>query len=173
MQVPMTVAYDSAHMKPPCSAPAVVYAYGAYGKCLDMAWAPEYQILLEQGFVIAFAHVRGGGELGRRFSHCSLLSHMHPLPFSRGHGRIPMLAGPLMTPDATTAHRPAGSTAQTSANAQVPVCPGKALLDTDVSYTSQPHVHVAAWWQKLLCICQLFSRLALLGIYLALVLQDV
>lgn len=70
MQVPMTVAYDSAHVKPPCSAPAVVYAYGAYGKCLDMAWAPEYQILLEQGFVIAFAHVRGGGELGRRFAHC-------------------------------------------------------------------------------------------------------
>ncbi|KAK9844288.1 hypothetical protein WJX74_000467 [Apatococcus lobatus] len=66
-KVPVTIAYDSEQVQPPCSSPALVYAYGAYGRCLDISWVPEHQVLLEQGFVIAFAHVRGGGELGRRW----------------------------------------------------------------------------------------------------------
>ena len=40
--------------------------YGAYGECLDTGFESEKLSLLEQGWVIAMAHVRGGGELGRR-----------------------------------------------------------------------------------------------------------
>lgn len=70
----MTIAYDSAHVTRPCAAPALVYAYGAYGQCLDTSYAPEYTILLEHGFIIGFAHVRGGGELGRRYAHLYAIS---------------------------------------------------------------------------------------------------
>ncbi len=62
----MTVAFKSDFLDMHHAAPTLVYAYGAYGHSLDISYAPEYDLLLEQGFIIAFAHVRGGGELGRR-----------------------------------------------------------------------------------------------------------
>jgi len=47
-------------------APAYVAAYGAYGVA---AYTPQFAArslaLLEEGFVLGFAHVRGGGEYGR------------------------------------------------------------------------------------------------------------
>ncbi|KAK9864098.1 hypothetical protein WJX84_007913 [Apatococcus fuscideae] len=67
VQIPMTVAFPPRRAKQPCSTPALVYAYGAYGQCLDISHAPEYGLLLDHGFIIAFAHVRGDGTLGRRW----------------------------------------------------------------------------------------------------------
>jgi len=62
--VPVTIAYRKEITRP---APCVLYGYGAYESC---EW-PEFSVatasLLEQGFVYAVAHVRGGGEGGRRW----------------------------------------------------------------------------------------------------------
>jgi oligopeptidase B len=49
------------------SAPAVLYAYGAYEECVDPRFSIPRLSLLERGFVFAVAHVRGGGEMGRRW----------------------------------------------------------------------------------------------------------
>ena len=46
-------------------APALVTAYGAYAESLDPSFEPTILPLLDDGWVYAIAHVRGGGELGR------------------------------------------------------------------------------------------------------------
>ena len=48
------------------SAPLLLTAYGAYGECLDEDFRLERLPLLRRGWTLAFAHVRGGGEQGRR-----------------------------------------------------------------------------------------------------------
>ena len=47
--------------------PCLLVVYGAYGHCLPTEFAPERLPLLRDGWVLALAHVRGGGELGRRW----------------------------------------------------------------------------------------------------------
>ncbi|MFY0407914.1 S9 family peptidase [Solicola sp. PLA-1-18] len=49
------------------SAPAVVYGYGAYETSIDPAFSIGRLSLLDRGVVYAVAHVRGGGEMGRRW----------------------------------------------------------------------------------------------------------
>jgi oligopeptidase B len=49
------------------SAPAVLYGYGAYEAVDDPAWDPALPSLLDRGVVYVHAHVRGGGEGGRRW----------------------------------------------------------------------------------------------------------
>ncbi len=45
--------------------PALLIGYGAYGVSLDPSFSAHYLSLLDRGFVVAIAHVRGGEELGR------------------------------------------------------------------------------------------------------------
>ncbi|WP_213451454.1 S9 family peptidase [Rhizomonospora bruguierae] len=49
------------------SAPAVLYGYGSYEASLDPWFSIARLSLLDRGVVFAVAHVRGGGELGRRW----------------------------------------------------------------------------------------------------------
>jgi oligopeptidase B len=64
--IPVTVAYRRG-LRHDGSAPCLLYGYGAYEAC---SW-PEFSVttpsLLDRGFVYAVAHVRGGGEGGRRW----------------------------------------------------------------------------------------------------------
>ena len=64
--VPVTIAYRKG-TRPDGTAPCLLYGYGAYESC---EW-PEFSVgtpsLLDRGFVYAVAHVRGGGEGGRRW----------------------------------------------------------------------------------------------------------
>ncbi|MES2124594.1 MAG: S9 family peptidase [Gemmatimonadota bacterium] len=46
-------------------APCLVHGYGAYGYPYPVAFSSARLSLLERGVVIAIAHVRGGGELGK------------------------------------------------------------------------------------------------------------
>ena len=50
------------------SAPLLLIGYGAYGECLTTGFEPRLLPLLRRGWVVAWAHVRGGGELGRRWT---------------------------------------------------------------------------------------------------------
>ncbi|XP_054977979.1 prolyl endopeptidase-like isoform X2 [Sorex araneus] len=44
--------------------PLLVHVYGAYGVDLPMGFRPERRALLDDGWILAYCHVRGGGELG-------------------------------------------------------------------------------------------------------------
>lgn len=62
MLIPLTVARRRG-LKGPL--PTLLLAYGAYGVSLDLSFRPEVLALLNRGWAVAYAHVRGGGELGR------------------------------------------------------------------------------------------------------------
>ncbi|MBX7082584.1 MAG: S9 family peptidase [Nannocystaceae bacterium] len=47
--------------------PLLLQAYGAYGRPLDARFSSHRLSLLQRGVAVAIAHVRGGGELGRRW----------------------------------------------------------------------------------------------------------
>lgn len=49
------------------TAPALLYAYGAYEYTFEPDWDPALPTLLDRGVVFVHAHVRGGGEGGRRW----------------------------------------------------------------------------------------------------------
>jgi oligopeptidase B len=64
--IPVTIA-GRRGLGPDGTAPGLLYGYGAYEAC---SW-PEFSVLtpslLDRGFVYAVAHIRGGGEGGRRW----------------------------------------------------------------------------------------------------------
>jgi oligopeptidase B len=47
--------------------PLYVYGYGSYGYALPVSFSPLRLSLLDRGLVLAYAHIRGGGELGDRW----------------------------------------------------------------------------------------------------------
>jgi oligopeptidase B len=49
------------------SNPTVLYGYGAYESSLDPWFSIARLSLIDRGFIFAVAHIRGGGELGRRW----------------------------------------------------------------------------------------------------------
>lgn len=48
-------------------APTLLYGYGSYESSIDPSFSVPRLSLLDRGFVFAIAHVRGGGEMGRRW----------------------------------------------------------------------------------------------------------
>lgn len=61
--VPLSIIYHK-NMKMDSSHPAYITGYGGYGSSYEPRFINRLCVLLEQGVVIAVAHVRGGGEKG-------------------------------------------------------------------------------------------------------------
>jgi oligopeptidase B len=57
------------------SAPLYQYGYGSYGSSTDPVFRSGWISLLDRGFVVAIAHVRGGQELGRAWYEDGRLLH--------------------------------------------------------------------------------------------------
>jgi oligopeptidase B len=73
-QIPVSVAYPK-RMTLDGTAPLYQYAYGSYGISTDPMFRPNWVSLLQRGFVVAIAHVRGGQELGRQWFEAGRLLH--------------------------------------------------------------------------------------------------
>ncbi|KAL6572892.1 hypothetical protein OROHE_002368 [Orobanche hederae] len=66
--VPLTVVY-SRHRKTIGENPGLLHGHGAYGEILDKRWRNELKSLLDRGWIIAYADVRGGGGRSRKWHH--------------------------------------------------------------------------------------------------------
>jgi oligopeptidase B len=64
VRVPLSVVYRRG-LKRDGRAPLYLYGYGAYGLSLPVGFSSNRLSLLDRGFTIVLAHVRGGGELGK------------------------------------------------------------------------------------------------------------
>jgi oligopeptidase B len=65
-RVPISVVYRRG-LERNGSAPALLYGYGSYEASMDPGFSSVRLSLLDRGLVFAIAHVRGGGEMGRRW----------------------------------------------------------------------------------------------------------
>ncbi|XP_066552883.1 prolyl endopeptidase-like [Amia ocellicauda] len=61
--VPVTV-FHRGPLDGLAGAPLLLHVYGAYGLDLGMTFRPEKRMLLDEGWTLAYCHVRGGGERG-------------------------------------------------------------------------------------------------------------
>ena len=63
-QVPVSIVYRRDTFHADSKNPLYVYGYGSYGYPLPVGFSPSRLSLLDRGVVMAYAHIRGGGELG-------------------------------------------------------------------------------------------------------------
>ncbi|GAA2403360.1 S9 family peptidase [Nonomuraea africana] len=63
-RVPISIVKRKDAGKP---APTLLYGYGSYETSMDPSFSVARLSLLDRGFAFAIAHVRGGGEMGRRW----------------------------------------------------------------------------------------------------------
>eukprot|EP00210_Caulerpa_lentillifera_P000862 g833.t1 len=64
-EIPISLIYRSDLNLQTGSNPVLLHVYGSYGTSLDLTFSNARLSLLDRGFIIAHAHVRGGGDLGR------------------------------------------------------------------------------------------------------------
>ena len=64
-RIPISLVYQLPLERPGGPRPLLLNGYGAYGICYEPAFSSSSLSLLDRGFVIAIAHVRGGEEMGR------------------------------------------------------------------------------------------------------------
>jgi oligopeptidase B len=73
-QVPISIVYRRDTPRDG-SAPALLIGYGSYGYSYDPAFDRRWLSLLDRGFVVGIAHIRGGAELGRAWYEQGRLMH--------------------------------------------------------------------------------------------------
>ncbi len=64
-RIPISVVYRKDLKKDDGSNPLYVYGYGSYGASLPVTFSGARLSLLDRGVVMAYAHIRGGGEMGK------------------------------------------------------------------------------------------------------------
>ncbi len=67
VEVPVSIVYriDKFTRRAPTLNPLYVYGYGSYGYSLPLGFSSNRLSLLDRGVVMAYAHIRGGGDLGK------------------------------------------------------------------------------------------------------------
>lgn len=63
-RVPVSLVYRKDTFRKDGTSPLYVYGYGSYGYPLPLGFSASRLGLLDRGVVVAYAHIRGGGELG-------------------------------------------------------------------------------------------------------------
>ncbi|MCH7760243.1 S9 family peptidase, partial [candidate division TA06 bacterium] len=66
IEIPISLVYRKGIVKEG-SNPLLLYGYGSYGSSWDPSFSSHRLSLLDRGFILAIAHVRGGGEMGREW----------------------------------------------------------------------------------------------------------
>ena len=66
VEIPLSIIFNK-NIKKDGSNPALIYGYGAYGISIIAAFRKSHLLWVNQGGVLAIAHVRGGGELGKKW----------------------------------------------------------------------------------------------------------
>ena len=64
VRVPISIVYHK-DKREPGQNPLYVYGYGSYGYALPLGFNSNRLSLLDRGVVMAYAHIRGGGDLGK------------------------------------------------------------------------------------------------------------
>ena len=81
-KVPVSIVYRRG-LVTDGSAPLYLYGYGSYGFPLPVTFSSNRLSLLDRGVVVALAHVRGGGEMGKPWHddgrHDEEAEHLHRL----------------------------------------------------------------------------------------------
>jgi oligopeptidase B len=64
VKIPVSLVYRRDSFKHDASSPLYIYGYGSYGYPLPVGFSAARLSLLDRGVVLAYAHIRGGGDLG-------------------------------------------------------------------------------------------------------------
>ncbi|HVS74098.1 MAG TPA: S9 family peptidase [Candidatus Acidoferrales bacterium] len=65
VKIPVSIVYRTGLKKADGSNPLYVYGYGSYGFSLPVTFSGNRLSLLDRGVVMAYVHIRGGGEMGK------------------------------------------------------------------------------------------------------------
>ncbi|KAL5543018.1 hypothetical protein UlMin_010728 [Ulmus minor] len=66
-QIPLSIVYRKDLVKLDGSDPLFLYGYGSYEISVDPSFKASRLSLLDRGFIYTIAHIRGGGEMGRKW----------------------------------------------------------------------------------------------------------
>ncbi|WP_246153351.1 S9 family peptidase [Terriglobus albidus] len=66
-KIPVSLVYRRDEFVRNGENPLYVYGYGSYGYALPVGFNPNRLSLLDRGLVLAYAHIRGGGDLGDKW----------------------------------------------------------------------------------------------------------
>jgi oligopeptidase B len=73
-RIPVSIVYRK-DKKGGGTNPLYLYGYGSYGYSLPVGFSSNRLSLLDRGFVLAYAHVRGGGDMGKPWHDAGRLMH--------------------------------------------------------------------------------------------------
>jgi oligopeptidase B len=73
-RIPISIVYRR-DKKGNATNPLYIYGYGSYGYALPVGFNSNRLSLLDRGFILAYAHIRGGGDMGKPWHDAGRLMH--------------------------------------------------------------------------------------------------